>query len=321
MREFGTRSMDEAVQTQPDSGPKAGIAVGESGSGPVTFAGIGKVHTLDKRVSPRPDSPSAPAAPERGNRHFPFLGISPRVAAIRAGNRDNVSVGSLPIEPTQPTAQVAGQAEVQEQPRGGILDPDVFVQRIGEHGSVIYGIALRRLGNHHDAEDAVQTVLAKAWQARERYTQRPGVPLEAWLNTITVNTITDLRWKETAQHHRRNLTAEGEVPNPRDAYTRVGNPDEERQIIALGQRLLAAGISQRRVQLLALRLSGASPEDIAAQLNIKVGSVKSGLHKGKDDVRRIVQGNAARIFEDIAPDELPTASQQGGEREGKTPRL
>lgn len=60
---------------------------------------------------------------------------------------------------------------------------DLFADRI-------YGFALLRIHDHHDAEDLTETVFLKAWKAIGSYDLR-GLPFEAWLFRIARNAIID----------------------------------------------------------------------------------------------------------------------------------
>ena len=47
---------------------------------------------------------------------------------------------------------------------------DAYADLVDRHGALAYRVALRLLGNHHDAEDIAQEALITAWQ------QLPGSP-------------------------------------------------------------------------------------------------------------------------------------------------
>jgi RNA polymerase sigma-70 factor (ECF subfamily) len=72
---------------------------------------------------------------------------------------------------------------------------DAYAELVDRHGQLAYRVALRLLGNHHDAEDVAQEALVAAWQ------QLPGFKANSrfstWLYQIvtrkTLNRITRTR--------------------------------------------------------------------------------------------------------------------------------
>ena len=72
---------------------------------------------------------------------------------------------------------------------------DAYAELVDRHGQLAYRVALRLLGNHHDAEDVAQEALVTAWQ------QLPGFKANSrfstWLYQIvtrkTLNRITRTR--------------------------------------------------------------------------------------------------------------------------------
>jgi RNA polymerase sigma-70 factor, ECF subfamily len=104
--------------------------------------------------------------------------------------------------------------------REGYLD--AYAELVDRHGPLAYRVALRLLGNHHDAEDVAQEALVTAWQ------QLPGFKatssFSTWLYQIVtrkaLNRITRTRATqsldllgelsdtsdEPSQHAERNLT-------------------------------------------------------------------------------------------------------------------
>lgn len=48
-------------------------------------------------------------------------------------------------------------------------DPDRLGRWVREYGQAVYGFLAARLGDRHAADDAVQDVFLRAWEARDRY--------------------------------------------------------------------------------------------------------------------------------------------------------
>ena len=64
-----------------------------------------------------------------------------------------------------------------------------FDRLFAELHPLVYGIGLRILGTHEDAEDAAQEVFTKVWKGLEHFNHDSS--LKTWIYRITVNTCID----------------------------------------------------------------------------------------------------------------------------------
>jgi RNA polymerase sigma factor (sigma-70 family) len=149
-------------------------------------------------------------------------------------------------------------------------------------GPLVMAIAARSLGSRQDAEDVTQQVFVSAWQSRG--TLRPSESaLPAWLIGIARRRVAD----EYARRYRsvRNSRA---VAASTPAGSDVGGEDTVDRLV--DRVLLRQAVDQlsepRRTIVNLVYLEDRTQEDIARQLDLPLGTVKSHMRRGLLQLRR-----------------------------------
>ena len=109
---------------------------------------------------------------------------------------------------------------------------DAYAELVDRHGQLAYRVALRLLGNHHDAEDVAQEALVTAWQQLPRF--KADSRFTTWLYQIVtrkaLNRITRTRATESLDllgdipARRRARPADGTRPHRRCRHRRRRRP-------------------------------------------------------------------------------------------------
>ena len=149
----------------------------------------------------------------------------------------------------------------------------------------LYGLALRVVTQHESAEDVLQEAFFTIWRAAGDYRASLSPPL-AWLGLIVRSRGLDLLRKRASErsHLTQELdetlvdTLEGETPCPLDTAM------ASEQAWALQQCLGRLAAKQREVVSLAY-VRDLSHSELAQQLRLPLGTVKSWIRRGLDQLR------------------------------------
>lgn len=150
---------------------------------------------------------------------------------------------------------------------------DAYAELVDRHAGLAYRVALRLLGNHHDAEDVAQEALVTAWQQLPRF--KGTSSFTTWLYQIVtrkaLNRITRTRASqsldllgdvgdaadEPAQRLERDLTVDAVT----DAVTALPPP--------------------QRIAIVLRHFEGLSNAEIARITGSSVPAVRSHLFRGR----------------------------------------
>jgi RNA polymerase sigma factor (sigma-70 family) len=151
---------------------------------------------------------------------------------------------------------------------------------VGEHSARVYRLAYRLTGNRQDAEDLTQDVFVRVFRSLDSF--EPG-NFAGWLHRITTNLFLDrarraarIRMDGFAEGAEQKLL--GSQVLPEDAVHDAGfDPDIEAALASLPEKF--------RVAVVLCDIEGLSYDEIADVLGVKVGTVRSRIHRGRTQLR------------------------------------
>jgi len=167
--------------------------------------------------------------------------------------------------------------------------PPTWEEVVRDHSARVYRLAYRLTGNRHDAEDLTQEVFVRVFRSLSNY--QPGT-FEGWLHRITTNLFLD----QVRRKQRIRFDALAEDANEKLASTDVG-PErayEHRNLDDDVQRALDALPPDFRAVVVLCDIEGLSYEEIAATLGVKLGTVRSRIHRGRAQLRAALAHRAPR---------------------------
>lgn len=173
--------------------------------------------------------------------------------------------------------------------RVAIGDDDALLALYDRHGSRVYGLALRMLRDPLSAEEITQDVFMKVKSRARTYSAQRGV-LIVWLLTITRNAALDqIRF----QNRRPPLDDDDPDETWLSLADAASNTDEARwRSLAFALRSLE---ENRRQAIELAYYHGLSHSEIAEHLGCPIGTVKTRLRLGMQDLRRIWLSSAGDL--------------------------
>ena len=192
------------------------------------------------------------------------------------------AAGVLTLHPAR-EAQVQQDVQDSRSQDEQVWTPPTWDEVVRAHSARVYRLAYRLTGNQHDAEDLTQEVFVRVFRSLSSYT--PGT-FEGWLHRITTNLFLDgVRRKarirfEALPEDAERLESRGQsgTANPAQVYDDTHfDPDVQAALDALPPDFRAA--------VVLCDLEGLSYEEIASVLGIKIGTVRSRIHRGRSGLR------------------------------------
>jgi RNA polymerase sigma-70 factor (ECF subfamily) len=161
-------------------------------------------------------------------------------------------------------------------------DERAFVELTSPHRAALHRHCYRLLGSVHDADDALQETLLRAWRAIDRF--EPRAPVAAWLYRIATNVC--LRTLEQARRTPAPVDAHLE-PYPDLATEGADSEAEAREAIGLAFVAAMQLLPPRQRAVLVLRdVLDWSAREVAELLDESVAAVNSLLQRARERLAR-----------------------------------
>jgi len=155
-------------------------------------------------------------------------------------------------------------------------DEIAFEELVRRHQLLAYRVALRMLGNEHDAQDAAQDALVQAWRALPSF--RAGSSFSTWLYRIVTN-----RCLSGLRSARPDGPLEETHPDP------APGPPERAESLDRLRSLKAAILAltpEQRAVLVLREFEGLAYEEISDVLGLSESAVKGRLHRARLELAR-----------------------------------
>jgi len=169
-------------------------------------------------------------------------------------------------------------------------DLDAFNALVLHYQDSLYTLAYRIMGDSHSAADVVQEAFILAYRRLDSYR---GGNFRSWLLRIATNTAYD----ELRRRKRRPATSFEELPGSEtdDGPPIPGNAPTPEQVVQQEelqqaiQHCINALRDDQRLVLVLSDVEGLSYQEIADNLDMQLGTVKSRLSRARTSVRHCLQ--------------------------------
>ncbi|WP_078901545.1 RNA polymerase sigma factor SigE [Actinacidiphila yeochonensis] len=193
---------------------------------------------------------------------------------------------------------------------GQTWTPPSWEEIVSTHSARVYRLAYRLTGNQHDAEDLTQEVFVRVFRSLATYT--PGT-FEGWLHRITTNLFLDMvRRRQRIRFDALGDDAAERLPSREPSPAQHFN---DTHFDADIQQALDTLAPEFRAAVVLCDIEGLSYEEIAATLGVKLGTVRSRIHRGRSHLRKALEHRApgARPAPALAAAaSVPEPGQEGG---------
>ena len=174
-------------------------------------------------------------------------------------------------------------------------DLDAFEELVGHFERPVYALCFRLLGDAEEARDAAQETFLKVYRGLGGFRGEAG--LKTWIYRIAVNqAMNQQRWWR--RRHRdetislditrgqSDTTIGNSLPGPgRSPEAQAISSERERQVMSALDEIK----QEYRVALILREIEELSYEEIAETLGISIGTVKSRIARGREELRRRVK--------------------------------
>src|SRR5215207_10069565 len=210
-------------------------------------------------------------------------------------------LGQMELEQVAPAAvaDVRPKAEGQFIERLKRGDAAAFETLVNERTSEIYGLLYRLTENAEEARDLTQETFLRAFQSIVHF--RGESDLRTWIYRIAIDQARN-RWRWW-KRRRRDATVSIDAPEigggrlglVSTLRSKTAKDPEQDALESERERALKKALSSlKRVyrEAVVLRdIEGFAYEEIATALDINVGTVKSRLARGRQELRRKLEGS------------------------------
>jgi RNA polymerase sigma-70 factor (ECF subfamily) len=170
---------------------------------------------------------------------------------------------------------------------------EAFNELVRRHQAAIITLARVLTSGRGDAEDLAQEVFVRAWKSLGRF--RGDSTFRTWLHRVAINVVrtNDARQARWMRRFVAPARVEEPVGEPVSGEEPIDRVLARRQLI---DRALATLSEDLRVAVTLRDLQGLDYKEIAAVLDVPIGTVESRIFRGRQQLRPLLEPLAGTAF-------------------------
>ena len=186
------------------------------------------------------------------------------------------------MSPYQPPAQAPSVDELIERCLAG--DQDAWEQIVRLHWRKVFNVAYKFVGKHDEAEDLTQDIFLKIFKALKTFDRRAN--FQTWIISISRNLCID--HYRSVRKERQTIAREVDTSDLQPASVERGPYQvvEHGDLRALLRQALQTLPVTLRTAVILRDLHELSYQEIADQLGLPEGTVKSRINRGRIELAR-----------------------------------
>jgi RNA polymerase sigma-70 factor (ECF subfamily) len=154
-------------------------------------------------------------------------------------------------------------------------DPYAFAELVQRHRDRMWAVALRTLGDHEEAADALQDALLSAYRAAGRF--RGDAAVTTWLHRIVVNACLD----RVRRRSIRPVVPMGDDATLDSVAPKNSDPTSAHELSLDVSEALQRIPFEQRAALVLVDMMGYAVDEAAKVLEVPPGTIKSRCARGR----------------------------------------
>lgn len=173
-------------------------------------------------------------------------------------------------------------------------DEGAFDALVSRYMDMIFNLCFRILGDYDDANDCAQDTFIKVYKNLDDFRMKSG--FSTWIYRIAVNTCKNHLSSGANKARRKTLSLDANEKNDKrviDIEDSSGDPVEvfeKSEMEKVIRQAIESLPGEQRILIVLRDIEGRPYDEISSITGIKIGTVKSRIARGREQLREMLEG-------------------------------